>query len=179
MSRLTKEHFVKAVVVVVTLSIAAFSGYMMFDSFDSKGPASKEMATYNKGVSLMEEGKYKQALEKFSEVQQLPPENSKLDVYALYNTGHIFATQGEGSSKTLLKARGFYVEALKITPDNVDIRKNIEILNEKIVRQLQKEGKSEEEAKEIVDGNKRMWPKPGEKPGDGKEDGKSTTEEDY
>lgn len=140
-------------------ALALLSGYLLVNT--DKTPV-EELDAYNQAVELLDGREYVDAIKQFGEVTVMPPERSTLDANSYYNMGYIVATQGNGSVDTLKLARSLYVEALRISPDDVDIRKSIEILNQAIVEQLMEEGQTAEEARKSLEPGDDNYPQPGD-----------------
>lgn len=89
---------------------------------------------YNQAVELYEEGDYPRAVDKFFKVDGRSPFDSKANVNARYNVAHIIL-QNARSLEEVLQARELFIEALRSSPSDTDIRKMIEITTTMIIQQ--------------------------------------------
>lgn len=90
----------------------------------------------------------------FQKVERLSDPESFVSVASKYNLSYLMVSQSVGDIEVLRIARQLLVEALRLEPEDKDIRKNLElvtsVLIEEVKEQLMKEGMSEEEANEIA-----------------------------
>ncbi|MDR2814317.1 MAG: tetratricopeptide repeat protein [Prevotellaceae bacterium] len=83
---------------------------------------------WQKANALYAEGKYAEASEAYLQLEESGKVNSAL----FYNAGNTFYKQGE-----IAKAILYYERALRLTPDDEDIRYNLELANLQIVDKIE------------------------------------------
>lgn len=168
---LPQGRTVVIILLLATLIASSFFGLKM----RREGP-SKEVEAFNEGVTFLEEGNLEEAVASFDKVTRIEPNNSELDAYAMYNIATVLG-ENVSSSEGLTLARSFALEALRLKPEETRIRKQVEILTEKLIDQLMKEGNSREEAEKLVDEKSEQGRE--EREGEGTKGGRGNSENDY
>ena len=96
-----------------------------------KSPGKPEIL-YNLGNALIKQGKYPQGIQALQQSSDKGSEQIKTD--SLYNTGH--ALYSEGDYKGSAEA---FIETLKLDPDDLDAKHNLELALQKLQEQEQKQ----------------------------------------
>lgn len=96
-----------------------------------KSPGKPEIL-YNLGNSLVKQGKYPQGIQALQ--QSADKGNKQIKTDSLYNTGHALYSMGDYKSS----AESF-IEALKLDPEDMDAKHNLELALQKLKQQEQKQ----------------------------------------
>uniref|UniRef100_A0A7C4U972 Tetratricopeptide repeat protein n=1 Tax=candidate division WOR-3 bacterium TaxID=2052148 RepID=A0A7C4U972_UNCW3 len=98
-------------------------------------------ANFNKGAALYKLGKYDEAIECFKNALNTKKKNVKSKSF--YNLGNSYFKKGD--IENALKS---YINTLKINPDDIDAKKNIELIM-RLKEKKEKEEKKEEKDKSV------------------------------
>ena len=112
--------------------------------------------SYNSAIDSLDDKDVSidELIDKLSKVERLSDPESYVSIAAKYNVAYMMATHPEADIQKLRVARQLLVEALRLSPEDEDIRKNLELITavlvQQVQQQLQEAGMSEEEAQETA-----------------------------
>ncbi|MEX2144916.1 MAG: hypothetical protein WD712_00850 [Candidatus Spechtbacterales bacterium] len=133
--------------------------------FGESGPHS----VYNDGVALLEKQEIEKAQERFAEAIISASDEPDISVSAKYNLALAMLYRDDLDSDALFQIRNILEEALRGSPQDTDIRKNLELVQNLLLETLQKElakrGENPEDAQQMIDEFYEQYPGDGEKPG--------------
>lgn len=144
---------------VLVLFAAVFLLYLA-NSFDdeSRDARGSGVALFNEAVQKTEEGEIDRALYRYERVLSVASSGSTLHAYARYNHAMLLA-EHRWSLEEAPRILSLLRDALRESPDDRDIRKNIEILYARLVNDLVDLGDdSAAVIEEVLDPNSSLWP---------------------
>ncbi|MCH7605450.1 hypothetical protein IID24_05690 [Patescibacteria group bacterium] len=144
------------------LSVLVVGFFLIFlaNSFDneSRDARGSGVAFFNEAVQKTEEGEIDRALSRYERVLSVAEPGSTLHAYARYNHAMLLA-EHRWSLEEAPRILSLLRDALRESPGDRDVRKNLEILYARLVNDLvDLDNDSVAIIEEVLDPNSSLWP---------------------